>query len=196
MYLLTSFKRFLPVTKKARFLWEAEKRHIPVFKLKDVNSSESLKLIKSFQPDFLISYFNQLLKKEILALPRRGSLNVHPGYLPLYRGVASSFWAMLNNGDFGGSTVHFMIEKLDCGDIIEQGKVPVRKDVSLHRHNYLCCQLGGKLLLTALGKAHQNKLKGSKQGKGNYYSWPKEQEVKKFQSEGYRLMEPSDLELY
>lgn len=205
-YVLTDLKRYLwnwrylsnwtDLNRKTRLLWEVRKRNIPVFKIKDINSEKPREILEKYEPDFMISYFNQVLKKETLVLPRLGCLNVHPGYLPDYRGVASSFWAMLKGENFGGVTIHFMMEKLDSGDIIEREKVPVTQKESLHRHNYLCCKLGGELLLKALYNIYKKKEKRIKQEKGNYYSWPKKEDVDEFLKKGYRLFSIKDLGLY
>ncbi len=109
------------------FLGEAGKRGFSIIKMKDVNSEESLRTLRDYNPDIIISYFNQVLKKGVLDLPKITCLNVHPGYLPLYKGVASSFWAMVNGGKHGGVTVHDMVEKLDSGEIYARGKVSINK---------------------------------------------------------------------
>ncbi len=196
IYLVTDLKRYFPLRKKARLLWLASKYKIPIIKIRDINQKKSLQILAGFAPDLLISYFNQILKSEALSLPRIGCINVHPGYLPNYRGVASSFWAMLENNKFGGATVHYMESKLDKGDIIKREKVPISKEISLHRHNFLCCQTGGRLLIEAINKIYFKKIKGKKQGKGNYYSWPKSEEVRRFINLGYKLMKLEDLNLY
>ena len=56
-------------------------------------------------------------------------LNVHPALLPLYPGL-DTHNRVLDNGDrFHGSTVHFVIEELDAGPSILQGRLPVAPSV-------------------------------------------------------------------
>lgn len=193
IYKLTNLKIY---NKQTRFLRKAKKRNIPIINVKDINSFEVISKIKRFEPDLLISYSNQILKKEVLGLPKLGSLNIHPGYLPLYRGVASSFWAMLNENEFGGVTIHYMAEKLDCGDIVNRGKVLIAKNKSLHKHNFLCCKLGGELLLGSLKDIQAGEVKRIKQEKGNYYSWPEQKDVKKYLTKGFKLFSLKDLKFY
>lgn len=196
LYMITEKIRNLIGGKGDTFIGQAKKRGIPVIKLKDINSDEAIGLLKSYKADFLLSYFNQILKKEILAVPKRGCINIHPGYLPQYRGLASSFWAMESGGKFGGATVHFMAEKVDEGDIILREKVPVSDDISLQEHNYLCCSAGGELILETLEMISKNKLVRTKQRSGRYYSWPNSNNVKSFSQKGFKLMTLKDLGLY
>lgn len=183
--------------KPKKLLREAEKKNIPVYKIKDINSRDSLELLKKLKPDIIISYFNQILKKEVLSLPEVECINVHPGYLPLYKGVASSLWARLAGGKFGGVTVHTMVEKLDSGDILARKKVFFQPNESLHMHNYRCCATGGKLLIEVLKNIYEGKKLSVKPGeKTSYFSWPKANDVDKYLQKGYKLFNAGDLELY
>lgn len=193
LYLLYGFAR----TKPKRLLREGKKRNIPVFEIKDINSRDSSELIKKLQPDIIVSYFNQILYKEVLGLPGIKCINVHPGYLPLYKGVASSFWAKLTGEKFGGVTIHTMVEKLDSGDILARKKVFFQPFESLHLHNFRCCAVGGKLLIDALRNIYNNKeLLIKLSGKARYFSWPKSGNVNNYLKKGYKLFNISDFKLY
>jgi methionyl-tRNA formyltransferase len=58
-----------------------------------------------------------VLKNELL---QRTFINVHYSLLPKYRGYHPVVWAILNNEEYLGLTVHLMNEYIDDGDIIEQ----------------------------------------------------------------------------
>jgi len=179
-----------------RFMREIKKRDIPIIKVRDVNSAESVAMLCRLKPDLLISYFNQILKKEVLSVPKIASINIHPGYLPEFRGVASSFWAMKNKSAYGGVTLHHMKLKLDEGDIISKAKVPISNE-SLHRHNYLCCRMGGLLMRELLGKIESGRsIPGQIQKGGSYYSWPRPRDIDGFLKQGFSLFKLRDLKLY
>src|SRR3990167_5269900 len=64
------------------------KHHLPVFQPKNINSPESLSFLKRFKPDLLIlASFTQILKKPVITLPKKGTINLHGGRLPDYRGA-------------------------------------------------------------------------------------------------------------
>ena len=62
--------------------------------------------------------------------PERGALNLHGSYLPRYRGRVPVNWAVINGESETGATLHYMVEKPDAGDIVDQEKVAI----AFHRH--------------------------------------------------------------
>jgi methionyl-tRNA formyltransferase len=68
------------------------------------------------------------LKPALLALPRRGALNMHGSLLPKYRGRAPVNWAVLHGERHTGATLHYMTDKPDAGDIVAQQGVPILPD--------------------------------------------------------------------
>lgn len=108
-------------------LIELAKRHgIPVLCPASVNSAESLAEIARFAADLHVSMsYDQILRKEILGLPPRGTLNCHAGALPFYRGRNPLTWAIINGEKEFGVTVHWVDLGIDTGDIVRQVKVPI-----------------------------------------------------------------------
>lgn len=85
----------------------------------------SIAAMKAMSLDFLILVHLQLiLPKEILDIPGKGVLNLHPAYLPDNRGWHTPSWAILNQMRFG-ATLHFMSEGIEEGDIVHQREIPV-----------------------------------------------------------------------
>ena len=83
--------------------------------------------IKRLEPDFIFSIqCRRLLRPKILAIPRRGCINLHFGLLPRYGGCYPVAWAILNGESQAGATLHYMTEHFDEGDVIAQRSVPVR----------------------------------------------------------------------
>ena len=85
--------------------------------------------ISALQPDFLFSfYYRSLLPAELLRSARRGALNMHGSLLPRYRGRAPVNWAILKGERETGATLHYMVERADAGDIVDQLAVPILID--------------------------------------------------------------------
>lgn len=83
--------------------------------------------IKRLEPDFIFSVqYRRLLRPEVLAIPRRGCINLHFGLLPRYGGCYPVAWAILNGESQAGVTLHYMTAHFDEGDVIAQRSVPVR----------------------------------------------------------------------
>ncbi len=85
--------------------------------------------LRALAPDFLFSfYYRRMLKPPLLALARRGALNMHGSLLPHYRGRAPVNWAVLHGERETGATLHYMAAKPDAGDIVAQQAVPILPD--------------------------------------------------------------------
>ena len=55
-------------------------------------------------------------------------INIHPSYLPNYKGLNTSVRAITNKEKFSGCTVHYVSKKLDSGKTIIQKKVKITKN--------------------------------------------------------------------
>jgi len=91
-----------------------------------VNSNEFRAKAKTYNCDLFVSMsFNQIFKEQTITIPRLDTINCHAGRLPFYRGRNVLNWALINDEDEFGITVHFMDEGIDTGDIILQKTYPI-----------------------------------------------------------------------
>ncbi|WP_303437637.1 methionyl-tRNA formyltransferase [uncultured Oscillibacter sp.] len=75
---------------------------------------------------FALSWnYSQILKKETLSLFPKGIWNMHGGKIPEYRGGNVLQWAIANGETEAGVAWHLMDEKVDHGQILKQGTVPI-----------------------------------------------------------------------
>ena len=103
----------------------AESRKIPS-RTSDINTPENVALLREIAPDLIISfYYRNMIRREVLAIPGHGALNLHGSLLPRYRGRVPVNWAIINGETETGATLHYMVEKPDAGDIVDQEKVPI-----------------------------------------------------------------------
>jgi methionyl-tRNA formyltransferase len=90
---------------------------------------EFIERIVALAPDFIFSfYYRQLLGPAVLQAAKRGALNMHGSLLPSYRGRAPVNWAVIRGETHTGATLHYMTEKADAGDIVDQQAVPILPD--------------------------------------------------------------------
>lgn len=82
--------------------------------------------LKDLDIDLIVTCaFGQILPKEVLDLPKYGSINVHASTLPKYRGSAPIEYAIMNGDKKTGVTIMYMDEGMDTGDIIKISKLPI-----------------------------------------------------------------------
>lgn len=92
----------------------------------DISLPENVEKIRAIAPDFIFSfYYRNMIRPEVLEIPKHGALNLHGSYLPKYRGRVPVNWAVINGETETGATLHYMVEKPDAGDIVDQEKVAI-----------------------------------------------------------------------
>lgn len=95
----------------------------------DPNAADVVAQVAARSPDFIFSlYYRKILAAPLLALPRRGALNMHGSLLPQFRGRAPVNWAVLSGERETGATLHYMTTKPDEGDIVAQTAVSILPD--------------------------------------------------------------------
>lgn len=91
---------------------------VPFERALSVNDRGFLDRMRTMAPDLVVVVsFGQLLKEELLALPRLGCLNVHASLLPAYRGASPIVSAILNGEPVTGVSFMRMDKGLDTGPV-------------------------------------------------------------------------------
>jgi methionyl-tRNA formyltransferase len=95
----------------------------------DASSAQLAQTVAALAPDFLFSfYYRSMLGAPLLRAAGRGALNMHGSLLPKFRGRAPVNWAILKGAQESGATLHYMVERADAGDIVDQLAVPILQD--------------------------------------------------------------------
>ena len=94
-----------------------------------INAEATTALVASYAPHLLVVFGAPLLARTIHALPARGSLNVHLGIAPHYRGEHTLFWPLVRGDtDRIGVTIHRIDDGIDSGQILAQGFPEIAAD--------------------------------------------------------------------
>lgn len=120
--------------------------------------------LQAMRPDVVVVVaYGQILKRNVLDLPRLGCINIHSSLLPRWRGAAPIQWAILGgDAESGVSTMH-LVEKLDAGDVLLQARTPISaSDTAGALHDRLMA-LGAELILPTLAGLADGTLKGQPQ---------------------------------
>lgn len=98
-----------------------------VFSTNDQNSPQAITQIRQWSPDLLIFTGGDILRQELLAIPRLGVINGHLALLPEIRGMSSPEWSLLCGVPLG-VTIHFMDTGIDTGPILLRREFPLTAD--------------------------------------------------------------------
>jgi hypothetical protein len=100
-----------------RFRW-------PYTAVSTINDDAALSAIARVRPDLAVNAGAGLLRRPVLQAPRLGTLGMHMGFLPRYRGMNVAEWAALDR-DAVGCSVFWIDEGVDSGDIVATRAVDV-----------------------------------------------------------------------
>lgn len=113
-----------------RLLRIAEAAGVPVRFVAGYHSEEAISSMRAERADLGVVLGTNILKESVFNIPRLGSINLHQGLAPFYRGGPPVFWELYNGESEVGLTVHFVAAKVDTGAIILQESVPLAYDYS------------------------------------------------------------------
>ena len=103
-------------------------------------------LMRATAPDLAICWgYPWRIPLAALEVPKFGSINNHPAFLPRHRGPIPVSWAIREGDEQFGVTWHRMDAELDTGPILAQASVPDRDD------EFDFDALGPRMLEAALG---------------------------------------------
>jgi methionyl-tRNA formyltransferase len=131
---------------------EALAEGIPVLQPEKARGDEFLAQIRALQPDIsVVVAFGQILRPEVLAVPRLGSVNIHASLLPELRGAAPIQWAIVRGHPTSGVSIMRMEAGLDSGPVILRVEEPIGPEESASELGARLAEIGAEALVEALG---------------------------------------------
>jgi methionyl-tRNA formyltransferase len=100
---------------------EIAANRIPILQPARIKDPQATEEIRDFAPDVIVVIaYGQILRRDVLEIPRLACLNLHASLLPRWRGAAPIQAAIAAGDCETGITVMYMDEGLDTGDILLQ----------------------------------------------------------------------------
>lgn len=106
--------------------------------------------LRGLGPDAFAVVAFSILPAPLLAVPRAGSVNVHPSLLPAYRGAAPIAWALFDGCAETGITTFLLASRVDAGDILLQERVAIAPDETAGELEARLAAGGADLLVRSL----------------------------------------------
>ncbi len=125
--------------------------NIPIMQPEKLRAPESMDQLRAWNPDLIVvAAFGQILKKDVLDLPRYGCINVHASLLPRWRGAAPVNAAILAGDEETGVTIMQMDVGLDTGPMLAKKSIRLKPDDTTGSALQALSTLGADLLLETL----------------------------------------------
>lgn len=153
---------------------EALRLGIPILQPEKASSPEFVDSLKLLDPDLLVVVaYGEIVKQNVLDLPRIGCINLHASLLPEYRGAAPMQRALIDGCSQTGVTIMHMVKKLDAGDIIRQSPIAIPLTMTLEELKDRVIEEGGRLLLDVLADFEKGVVKNIPQDESKVTFAPK-----------------------
>jgi methionyl-tRNA formyltransferase len=132
---------------------------VPILQPERPSTPEFLEEMRRLAPDVgVVVAYGHLLKPDLLGIPKRGMVNVHPSLLPELRGAAPIEWAILRGLETSGVTIMQMTAGLDSGPILLQLPHAIAHDITGGELSVHLSELGAQALIEALALMEQDLL--------------------------------------
>jgi methionyl-tRNA formyltransferase len=124
---------------------------IPVMQPEKLRQPEAFAQLQAWQPDLIVvTAFGQILRQNVLDLPRLGCINVHASLLPRWRGAAPIQAALLNGDAESGTSIMRLDAGVDTGPILSQKRVNILADDTAETLSERLAEGGAELLMETL----------------------------------------------
>jgi methionyl-tRNA formyltransferase len=129
----------------------AQKAGIPALEPEDPNRPEFVDRLRELRPDAIVlAAYRFILKPELLAVPLRGCLNIHPSLLPAWRGAAPIQRALMAGETRTGVSIFLMNERIDQGDVVLQEALDIGANETFGELLPRLAALGARLIVSGL----------------------------------------------
>lgn len=129
----------------------AARLHLPIIQPQRLRQPEAMEQLRQWEPEVIVvAAFGQILKPEVLALPRYGCLNIHASLLPRWRGAAPVAAAILHGDSQTGVSLMLMDAGVDTGPVLSQKSTPILHGETAGSLTERLSAMGAELLLAAL----------------------------------------------
>ena len=130
---------------------EAEREGIPVLQPESARDPAFVEALRALEPDLsIVVAYGQILKPEVLSVPRLGSINIHGSLLPELRGAAPVQWAIIRGLETTGVTIMKMDAGLDSGPMLLRVEEPIEPDEAACELSGRLAELGAEALIESL----------------------------------------------
>ena len=130
---------------------EAERLGLPLFQPESFADPEAVATLAAAAPDLIVvAAYGRILPHAVLALPRRGILNVHPSLLPRWRGPSPVAAAIRAGDERTGVSIIELTARMDAGPVVAARAFPIGPADTAGALEARLAEAGAELLVEAL----------------------------------------------
>ncbi|WP_022950573.1 formyltransferase family protein [Leucothrix mucor] len=172
----------------------AKKHAIPLLNTPDINQPQVSNSLKKINADAMLCvHFNQRVHPHIYDLFNGNAFNLHPSLLPELKGVDPAFYAVLEDYNESGITLHHLAEHFDEGETVSQALHSIESNDSVFSLNKQLFTIGAKVFkdYIRIGRKHINSTGAMHEER--YDSWPTPKQVRQLRKKKRQLIKLEEI---
>lgn len=128
----------------------AVEKGIEVLQPEKLRDEAFLARLRELNPDLNVVIAFRMLPREVWAMPRLGTMNLHASLLPRYRGAAPINHAVMNGDTETGVTTFLLKHEIDTGDMLRQAKISISPDENVGSVHDRLMHLGAEVVVDSV----------------------------------------------
>ncbi|MEA2449999.1 MAG: methionyl-tRNA formyltransferase [Thermoleophilaceae bacterium] len=160
----------------------------------DVNGPEALAALRAEELDFIVIYwFDQIIREDVIQVPRRAVINVHAAPLPQCRGLFPVLFSATKNRWQFGITAHEVTDTtIDNGPVLAQTLLTPPHGRSVLWYDDYVNRAGVDMTCRVLDEFDAYHANCVEFGEGSYFSYPSRSDVAEARRAGLKLFTVRD----
>jgi len=135
----------------------AQSEDLTIFQPEKPTDGAFLLKLRETKPDIgVVVAYGHILKPELLELPPRGMVNVHPSLLPGLRGAAPVEWSIIRGHETTGVSIMQLDTGMDSGPVLHQIPHRIGPDVTAGELSAHLAEMGAQALIETLAMLEQS----------------------------------------
>lgn len=132
----------------------AKQYEIPVYEEASIKTTEVNNLLRDMSLDLIVlgGGWPELIPDYVIKIPRLGVINTHPSLLPEFRGTDIHRWQVYKGVKVTGTSIHYVDEKFDTGDILGQVSVDIGSTDTPQELAQKAAEIAGPLMRNILNE--------------------------------------------
>jgi methionyl-tRNA formyltransferase len=132
---------------------------LSIFQPEKASAPEFASVLEQLGADlFVVVAYGEIIKKNLLEMPKLGCINIHASLLPKYRGAAPMQRCLMDGQKETGITLIEMSPQMDAGDILAMERISVSDEMTFGELDAELCDLGIHLLFTVIRQFEEGKV--------------------------------------
>lgn len=124
---------------------------LPIFQPEKASLPEFASVLQTFNADlFIVVAYGEIIRKNLLEMPKKGCVNIHASLLPKWRGAAPIHRSLMAGDKETGITLIEMSPQMDAGDILAKAAIPISEEMNFGELEAQLSDLACRLLFELL----------------------------------------------